>query len=156
MFSLFLLKKVTFYFTARFYPLLFKVHKKVFQSAPILTAQSVTQHRALQVVTSHSIRLHTSLHLIDFSNREFRIPVAQAVVPPFACFSTPGIWRPFFARGFLLCHAQRTKRWRDYSQSRSPKNQSPVSRYVTLANPTSQPHRNTTFSRKKWIYLTSN
>ena len=45
------------------------------------TAQSVTQHRTLKAVTSHSLRVNKSFkYFIDSSNREFGTPVIMTEV----------------------------------------------------------------------------
>ena len=84
--SLYFIPKVKFYFIARFYPSYFKFH-----TMPCRTAKSVTQHRALQSVTSHSIRVYTSLCLIDSSNRGFGMPVVLRLKSSLRNENTAGI-----------------------------------------------------------------
>ena len=53
---------ISFYFVTRFYPSLFlNCIELPCRALKFSTAQCVTQHRALKVVTSHSIRVHKSL-----------------------------------------------------------------------------------------------
>ena len=61
---------------ARFIPLYCKFHTMPCQALKFSTAQSVTQHRTLKAVTSHSLRVNKAFkYLIDSSNGEFGTPV---------------------------------------------------------------------------------